>query len=277
MRGKHVKKVSLRQALTIVAAAVLLVSAGLLARDLLRADRERRANEALARLAAGETQSAPQTPEDPDGADPAPPERNYLPLVEQNGDMAAWLLLPDTEIDYPVMYTPEDPEHYLHRAFDGSSSVSGCLFLGEGSAPDSSHVMIYGHCMRNGTMFGSLEDYADPAYAEAYPVIQYDVVSPDGSYQRHTYEVMAAFYSRVYRTDETGVFRFYYCADLSDPEDFAGYVAQVEEAALYDTGIRAEYGDRLLTLVTCDYHTSDGRFVLVARESGEQSGGPAPG
>ena len=185
--------------------------------------------------------------------------------------MAAWLLLPDTEIDYPVMYTPEDPEHYLHRAFDGSSSVSGCLFLGEGSAPDSSHVMIYGHCMRNGTMFGSLEDYADPAYAEAHPVIRYDVVAPDGTYHRDTYEVMAAFYSRVYRTDETGVFRFYYCADLSDPEDFDSYVAQVEAAALYDTGVTAACGDRLLTLVTCDYYTSDGRFVLVARASGEEA------
>ena len=67
------------------------------------------------------------------------------------------------------------------------------------------------------------------------------------------------------------MFRFYYCADLSDPEDFDSYVAQVEAAALYDTGIRAEYGDRLLTLVTCDYYTSDGRFVLVARASGEEA------
>lgn len=270
MRGKRVKKISIRRTLTVLAAGVFLVSAGLLVRDLARSARERRANEQLAQLAAGEA-AIPAAPPADDGGEERPPERNYLPLVEQNSDMAAWLQIPDTEIDYPVMYTPEDPEHYLHRAFDGSSSVSGCLFVGEGSAPDSSHVMIYGHCMRNGTMFGSLEDYADPAYAEAHPVIRYDVVAPDGTYHRDTYEVMAAFYSRVYRTDETGVFRFYYCADLSAPEDFDSYVAQVEEAALYDTGVTAAYGDRLLTLVTCDYYTSNGRFVLVARASGEEA------
>ena len=107
----------------------------------------------------------------------------------------------------------------------------------------------------------------DPAYAAAHPEIQYDVIAPDGTYQRHTYEVMAAFYSRVYRTDETGGFRFYYYGDLSEPEVFDSYITQAEEAALYDTGVRAEYGDRLLTLITCDYYANNGRFVLVAREA----------
>ena len=111
------------------------------------------------------------------------------------------------------------------------------------------------------------DESADPAYAAAHPEIQYDVIAPDGTYQRHTYEVMAAFYSRVYRTDETGVFRFYYYGDLSEPEVFDSYITQAEEAALYDTGVRAEYGDRLLTLITCDYYANNGRFVLVAREA----------
>lgn len=267
MRGKRVKKATPRQILTAFAAGVFLLSAGLLVQDLVRSASERRANERLAQLAAGEAAHASAAPADDGEAEPS--ERDYLPLVEQNGDLAAWLTIPDTQIDYPVMYTPEEPEYYLHRAFDGGYAVSGCLFIGDGSAPDSSHVMIYGHCMRNGTMFGELEDYADPAYAAAHPEIQYDVIAPDGTYQRHTYEVMAAFYSRLYRTDETGVFRFYYSSDLSEQAEFDAYVAQVEAAALYDTGVTAAYGDHLLTLVTCDYYTSDGRFVLVARE-GEQ-------
>ena len=264
MREKPVKRGSVRRVLTLLSAGVFLVSAGLLVRDLARSPRERQANEQLAQLAAGEADIA--APPADDGGEESPPERNYLPLVEQNSDMAAWLQIPDTEIDYPVMYTPEDPEHYLHRAFDGSSSVSGCLFVGEGSAPDSSHVMIYGHYMRNGSMFGSLDRYADPAYWEEHPEITYDLIQPAGSYQRHTYQVMAAFYSRVYRTDETGVFRFYYYQDLSDPAAFQEYVDGLEGAALYDTGATAQPGDRLLTLITCSYHTDGGRFVVAARE-----------
>ena len=126
--------------------------------------------------------------------------------------------------------------------------------------------MIYGHYMRNGSMFGSLDRYADPAYWEEHPEITYDLIQPDGSYQRHTYQVMAAFYSRVYRTDETGVFRFYYYQDLSDPAAFQEYVDGLEGAALYDTGVTAQPGDRLLTLITCSYHTDGGRFVVAARE-----------
>ena len=78
--------------------------------------------------------------------------------------------------------------------------------------------------------------------------------------------LIAAFYSRVYRTDETGVFRFYYYQDLSDPAAFQEYVDGLEGAALYDTGVTAQPGDQLLTLITCSYHTDGGRFVVAARE-----------
>ena len=105
LREKPVKLGSIRLVLTLLAAGVFLVSAGLLVRDLARSARERRANEQLAQLAAGEA-AIPAAPPADDGGEERPPERNYLPLVEQNSDMAAWLQIPDTEIDYPVMYTP---------------------------------------------------------------------------------------------------------------------------------------------------------------------------
>ena len=239
----------------------------LLAGDLLRAGREQRANEELVRLVEeGAEEYIPAASQQPEAAEEVKPERNYRTLAEQNSDLTAWLTVPGTQLDYPVLYTPQEPEFYLRRAFDGSYAVSGSLFIGAGSAPDSEHVMIYGHYMRNGSMFGSLDRYADPAYWEEHPEITYDLIQPDGSYQRHTYQVMAAFYSRVYRTDETGVFRFYYYQDLSDPAAFQEYVDGLEGAALYDTGVTAQPGDRLLTLITCSYHTDGGRFVVAARE-----------
>lgn len=78
-------------------------------------------------------------------------------------------------------------------------------------------------------------------------------------------DTIAAFYSEVYPEEGAG-FRYYKYTDLRDMEDFIAYIDQVKAAALYDTGITAEYGDQLLTLSTCSYHTEDGRFVVVAKE-----------
>ena len=82
---------------------------------------------------------------------------------------------------------------------------------------------------------------------------------------------MAAFYSRIYSVDEKNVFRYYYSTDLSDSDAFQYYIEEAMSASLYDLGVTAEYGDRLLTLTTCSYHTEDGRFVVVAREEHSSS------
>lgn len=169
---------------------------------------------------------------------------------------------------YPVLFTPDNPEYYLRKAFDGSYALSGSLFIGENCFPDGTNIIIYGHNMKDGSMFGNLDSYADENYAREHQEITYDLISPDGSYERLTFEVMAAFYARVYQTDEENVFRYYYGTDLSDPKDFENYVTQAMAASVYDLGVTAEYGDRLLTLSTCSYHTEDGRFVVVAREKG---------
>ena len=113
--------------------------------------------------------------------------------------------------------------------------------------------------MKDGAMFGSLADYADRDYWAEHPAIRFDTLEADGEY-----EVLSAFYSRVYKVNENDLFRYYQYADLSEPERFAEFVEQAQEAALYDTGVTAEFGDKLLTLSTCSYHTTDGRFVVVA-------------
>ena len=75
---------------------------------------------------------------------------------------------------------------------------------------------------------------------------------------------MACFYSRLYYDYEQG-FRFYEYFDLTDEATFNEYVSRVNASAIYDTGLRAEYGDELLVLTTCSHHTADGRFVVVAK------------
>lgn len=188
------------------------------------------------------------------------PLPQYAPLYERNADFFGWLSIEGTDIDYPVMYSPDRPEYYLNRAFDGSYSGSGVPFI-DGKCPaDGNYYLIYGHHMQNKTMFGSLPKYADKSYYEGHPTIRFDTL-----YEQREYQVIAAFYSRIYGKNEAGVFRYYEYTDLSDQEVFDKYIRQVKTAAIYDTGLSAEYGDELLVLSTCNYHTQDGRFVVVAK------------
>ena len=256
----------IRRLAMLLCGAVFLVSAVMLARDLIQARAEDEANHQLAQQVHQARQEAQRQAQAQGQA--APPKYAvsgilypYDGLYQQNHDMAGWLFIPDTPVDYPVMYTPEDPEYYLYRGFDKNWAGSGCLFLAEDSPPDSSHVFIHGHHMKNGTMLGSLDRYKSADYWAAHPTIFFDTLWEEGAF-----EVLAAFRSKVYYQDDQGGFRYYQYADLSDEAVFSEYVRQVKAAALYDTGVDAQYGDRLLTLSTCSYHTKNGRFVVVARQ-----------
>lgn len=265
------KKVSARRkGLTVAFVLLFIFSSGMLIHDFVRSAREQAANEALVQRVEQEVSLGEGTSETSNGnstsAQASEQERNYQPLVQENSHLAAWLMIEGSEVDYPVLYTPEEPEHYLRRAFDGSYALSGSLFIGANSSPDGSNIIIYGHNMNDDSMFGSLDSYASEDYAREHQEIIYDLIQTDGSYKRLTFEVMAAFYSRIYSVDEKNVFRYYYSTDLSDPDAFQYYIEEVMSASLYDLGVTAEYGDRLLTLSTCSYHTEDGRFVVVARE-----------
>lgn len=140
---------------------------------------------------------------------------HYAALKEENDDFFGWVKIEGTKVDYPVMYTPQEPEYYLRRAFDKSDSISGVPFLDGNYVEGGNHYLVYGHNMKNGTMFHALLDYAKPEFWKEHPTIAFDTLQEDGAYK-----VIGAFYSRVYYQDETGVFRFYSYPDLSDPELF---------------------------------------------------------
>lgn len=248
-----------RSGLFLCLLAVFLLSGGLLLRNWLRAEQEREAHAALARqVHAVEAELASQ------GGGALPTEDGVLPqyqdLWERNEDLAGWVSIPGTAIDYPVMHTPQEEEFYLRRAFDGSASVSGTPFLAADCFAGCGNYLIYGHNMRDGSMFAALLDYADAAFWEEHPTIRFDTLEETG-----TYEVLAAFYVDVAVTDAGVAFPYYAYTDLRDEAVFTEYLSQVESAALYDTGVTAVPGDQLLTLSTCSYHSSEERFVVVAR------------
>lgn len=183
----------------------------------------------------------------------------YDRLWQENHDLAGWLSIGDLGVDLPVMYTPLETEYYLHRSFDGGYAHSGSLFLGEGWQQEGDYAIIYGHNMKDGSMFGKLDRYQSLEYAKEHPAIYFDTLT-----QEREYTVWAAFYSQAHASPETDGFPYYQYTDLPDQESFEEYLRQVRARALYDTGADIRYGDRLLVLSTCSYHREEGRFVVVA-------------
>lgn len=244
--------------MTPILAVVFLFSTAMVVRYAVRSYSEQKAFETLASIAEEDAKgNLPLSGINTEETNYISP---YLSLKEQNEDFFGWLSSEGTSINYPVMHTPDDPEYYLRRAFDKSYSLSGVPFLDATCFPGCGNYLIYGHNMSNGTMFASLLSYAKQEFWEKHPVIQFNTMEETGRYS-----VLAAFYSEIYPEEVDG-FRYYRYTDLRDVEDFDYYISQVKDAALYDTGVTAEYGDTLLTLSTCSYHTTNGRFVVVARK-----------
>ena len=184
-------------------------------------------------------------------------------LYNQNSEIAGWLSIDNTVVDYPVMFTPDDPEKYIYKNFQGRYDIKGSLFI-DGHCnidPESDNIIIYGHNMLNGTMFRPIYLYKEESYWREHPTIKYTTL-----YEEREYEVIAAFYDRVYYNYED-VFKFYRFIDAEDKADYENAMMNYKNKALYDTGVTAEYGDHLLTLVTCSGgYGGDGRFVVVLRE-----------
>lgn len=246
---------------------VFLVSGGLLLHDQVRAAREREANAALVQQVRQAEEQLTTQQEEPEASPPPSdgPLPQYQALAEQNPDFFGWIRIEGTQLDYPVMYTPDRPEYYLRRAFDGSYAISGTPFLEENCFEGCGNLILYGHNMKDGSMFRTLLSYADQAFWKEHPTVQFDTLERQG-----TYEVLAAFYAQASSKSTEGTFPYYEYYDLGDWERFEEYLSLVKGAALYDTGVRAEYGDELLTLSTCSYHVTNGRFVVVARRSGPE-------
>lgn len=183
----------------------------------------------------------------------------YEELYEANNDMAGWITVEGTNIDYPVMQC-SDNEYYLHHDFYGEESVYGCLYVkAEADLADGTNFIIYGHNMNNGSMFGSLDQYMNEDFYREHSTISFDTL-----YEERTYEIVAVFQSQVYNKGDD-VFKYYQFYQADTQEEFDDFYNNIKNLSLYDTGVEAEFGDVFLTLSTCAYHVEDGRFVVVAK------------
>ena len=183
-------------------------------------------------------------------------------LQKENQDIVAWIEIENTNINYPVLQC-EDNDFYINHNYKKDYSVSGAIFLDKAYSwnPPSTNLLIYGHNMINNTMFTNLLNYRSQDYYNAHPNIKFTTTEEDA-----TYRIFSVFPSRTYYQYEQNVFRYYFFVNAKDEQDFNNFVSNAKKSSLYDTGITAEYGDSLMTLSTCAYHTENGKFAVVAKK-----------
>lgn len=193
-------------------------------------------------------------------------EKDMLPeykgLWEKNGDLAGWVSIDGTGIDYPVMWTPDDPEYYLHRNFEREKSYGGTPFAA-GSGFDlggEGCVFLYGHNMRNGSMFADLLKYREKSYWENHPIICLDSL-----WEHRRFRIFSVLYAK--EEDWTEPEGLFYQRKPETKAEKADFFKRLKEAGFYGTGIEFEKDSVMVLLVTCSYQERDGRFVVAGIES----------
>lgn len=188
-------------------------------------------------------------------------QKKFSKLYENNHDFIGWLNIKDTNIDYPVMQSMYDEEYYINRDFNKNYSGSGTLFIDTSSdvSKPSDSILIYGHNMQAGTMFHGLIKFEKEDYYKEHNEITFDTI-----YSDNKYIVIAAFRDEAHEAGYTG-YKYYDFFDAKDEADFDTFVNYCKGKTPYEISETAEYGDKLLVLSTCAYHTKNGRFVVVAK------------
>ena len=186
-----------------------------------------------------------------------------LTLRQQNPELAGWLCIPGTKIDYPVMQTAEDNDFYLTHDFQREENAHGAPFLDVNCRIGASeNLIIYGHHMKDGTMFRDLMLYKNADFCESNGTIEFD--TPEQSAQ---YQVIFVMLLSAKNAED---FPYYQYTDLSDEADYREFLENCGKYARWqseDAMDESAAAGGLLTLSTCEYSHRDGRLVVVARSS----------
>ena len=190
----------------------------------------------------------------------------YIDIYNKNKRLIGWLEIADIGINgavlsLPVMQTV-DNEYYLTHGFNQENDKNGCIFMDCNcdALKPSDNLILYGHHMMSGNMFGNLVKYEDYNFYLTHKTFKFDTI-----YEHGEYEVMFAFRTSL-KTDDDISFKYYQFIDANGAEEFNSYMNEMASMSLYDTGVTAVWGDQLLTLSTCVYEEKNGRFAVVARK-----------
>lgn len=184
---------------------------------------------------------------------------DFQSLKKRNGEAVAWINIPDTAIDYPIVYAKKNNTKYLKKNFDGKEDSHGTLFFEKGCIPgvSDSNLLIYGHNMKDGSMFSGLLPYRQKTYLEANSYAC--MFTEDANY---LYKAVVAFQTDVSKKNKKAFFFSDYI-DLTNDAVYKDFKKQLEKNQLYKPVEEIKKGDSLLMLSTCEYSTDNGRLVVV--------------
>ena len=173
-------------------------------------------------------------------------------LISMNSECFGWISMSGTNINYPVMHTPSNPQKYLNKNFYGEYSYSGTPFLDSRCSADSTNLIIYGHHMNNGTMFADLCNYTDNSYFTEHPTVVLE--TKDGAFLYSVFSVM-----KVKSDDD-----WYRFTTAGTEKSYEKKISYAKEKSIYDTDITPVYGQQILTLSTCYGYNQDDRILVLA-------------
>ena len=250
MKRKKLKRI--RITAFVLAAVMLIVTAAFCMGNLFVHDAEVHRQEAIFDELA---EAAEETPIESEKSS----ETSFESLFSENSDMVGWIFIEGTSVNYPVMQTKNSPNYYLKRNFKKAYSDLGVPYVQENcDLATSDNIIIYGHHINGGKMFGSLDKFTSKSFYDKHKIIQFNTLT-----EQREYQIIAVFKTVAYSASG---FRYYDFVNAEDEADFNAYVSRCKELALFDTGVTAKYGDRLLTLSTCKRFVENGRLVVVAKK-----------
>ena len=177
-------------------------------------------------------------------------QADFEALRQIDENVVAWLYGPETPVNYPVVQAA-DNEYYLTHMFGKKKNSAGAIFVDAGCSPDFSdmHTILYGHHMKNGTMFAVLGNYREQAYYDAHP--SFLLLTPERRY------VVEWFSGYVADTEESA-----WTLDFSGEESYLTWLEEVRGKSDFSCGVSPTAEDRVVTLSTCSYEFENARFVL---------------
>ncbi|MCL3787203.1 class B sortase [Ruminococcus bromii] len=173
-------------------------------------------------------------------------------LISMNSECFGWISISGTNINYPVMHTPSNPQKYLNKNFYGEYSYSGTPFLDARCSADSTNLIIYGHHMNNGTMFADLCNYTEYSYFSEHPTVVLE--TKDGTFAYSVFSVM-----KVKSDDD-----WYRFTTVGTEKSYNSRIEYAKEKSIYNTDITPVYGQLILTLSTCYGYNQDDRILVLA-------------
>ena len=185
---------------------------------------------------------------------------NLESILKINTDIIGWIKIDGTNINYPVM---QNGDFYLHRNVNKNYSSSGTPYLAEHcNLKTSDNLIIYGHHMKNSTMFSNLDNYKNYNYYKNHKYIKFYTLE-DNKTIKNDYEIVFAFKTVAY--SDKG-FKYYNYTKFYDENDFNSFVEKCRNYEFYNTNVKVNYGDKLITLSTCEYSQKNGRMVIIAKK-----------